>query len=211
MSPRRSLLFPLAALLPSVAMPAAVLAQDEPAPIPNPEGFAEVRERFENLTPAEVTAAGYVAEPVCVSHPEAGGMGVHAINAGLMEAQFPTAEMDPNNPPILLLSADHTRVVGLEWEAKDLGQGEMELFGQTVTLQPGHPGVPEPHYMLHAYFRPDGHVLFAAFDPELSCPPTPNTAYDAPTSPGGLVPVLAGGLLLVLSVSLAWSARRRAS
>jgi hypothetical protein len=51
----------------------------------------------------------------------------------------------------------------------------MKLFGQTIELQPGHPGVEEPHYMLHIYFKPDGKVLFGtdaqtAFDPEGVCP-----------------------------------------
>lgn len=206
----RSSLPILVSMLLLLAMPAAVLAQDPPAPIPHPEGFDEVRATFENMTPEEVAAAGYVAEPVCVSHPQFGGMGVHAVNPALMEAQFPTAKMDPNDPPVLLLSADQDRVVGVEWEAIDRGQGEMELFGQAVTLQPGHPGVPEPHYMLHAYFRPGGEVLFAAFDPEVTCPALPDAAYTAPTSHRGLVPVLAGVLLLVLSASLAWSRRRRA-
>jgi hypothetical protein len=64
--------------------------------------------------------------------------------------------------------------MGLEWEAKDVGQGPMKMFGQTIKLQPGHPGVPEPHYMLHIYFKPDGKVLFGtnaktAFDPKRSC------------------------------------------
>ena len=44
------------------------------------------------------------------------------------------------------------------------------MFGQTIELQSGHPGVPEPHYMLHIYFKPGGKVLFGtndqtAFDP----------------------------------------------
>ncbi len=63
----------------------------------------------------------------------------------------------------------------MEWEARDVGQGQMKIFGQTIELQSGHPGVPEPHYMLHIYFRADGKVLFGtndqtAFDPEGACP-----------------------------------------
>ena len=50
----------------------------------------------------------------------------------------------------------------------------MKMFGQTIKLQPGHPGVPDPHYMLHIYFKPHGKVLFGtnaqtAFDPKRSC------------------------------------------
>ena len=104
-------------------------------------------------------------------------MGIHAINPELLEAQFPPGTMDPANPPLLLLD-ENDKVMGLEWEAADVGQGQMELYGQTIELQSGHPGAEEPHYMLHIYFKPDGKVLFGtndqtAFDPEAvpKCPP----------------------------------------
>jgi hypothetical protein len=76
---------------------------------------------------------------------------------------------------------ENEEVVGVEWEAADVGQGPMELFGQTIELQPGHPGAEEPHYMLHIYFKPDGKVLFGtnpqtAFDPEGVCPEMSATA-----------------------------------
>jgi hypothetical protein len=101
-------------------------------------------------------------------------MGIHAINRQLYQAQFPRGEMDPENPPILLLD-ENSKVIGLEWEAADVGQGPMKMFGQTIELQSGHPGAEEPHYMLHIYFRAGGKVLFGtndqtAFDPEGVCP-----------------------------------------
>jgi hypothetical protein len=70
---------------------------------------------------------------------------------------------------------ENSNVIGVEWEAADVGQGPMKMFGQTIELQPGHPGAEEPHYMLHIYFKPDGKVLFGtndqtAFDPEGVCP-----------------------------------------
>jgi hypothetical protein len=101
-------------------------------------------------------------------------MGTHALNQELLQAQFPNGEMDPANPPVLLLD-ENSNVIGWEWEAADVGQGPMKLFGQTIELQPGHPGIEKPHYMLHIYFKPDGKVLFGtdaqtAFDPEGVCP-----------------------------------------
>ena len=168
-------------LAPAVAAfalaPAAIFAQpappsglaDEPTPqlvTQSPE-FAAVRAKYENMTPAEVEAAGYKADPFCVSSPF-GGMGYHAVNFALYGQQFPAGNMDPMNPPILLLDADK-RVVGLEWEAtKD--KPVPTLFGYKVALQPAHPGVEEDHYMLHAYFKPNNQVLFAVFDPDLKCP-----------------------------------------
>jgi hypothetical protein len=113
-------------------------------------------------------------------------MGIHAINFELLKAQFPEGTMDPANPPALLLD-ENEEVMGVEWEAADVGQGPMEMFGQTIELQPGHPGVEEPHYMLHIYFKPGGKVLFGtndqtAFDPEGVCPEMSASASSSATA-----------------------------
>jgi hypothetical protein len=153
----------------------AVAQTNTSQPVDPPEQVAQLRQEYEGLTPQQIEAQGYVAEGPCVPSPQgAGAMGTHAINRELYQAQFPRGEMDPENPPVLLLG-ENDEVIGLEWEAKDVGQGPMKLFGQTIELQPGHPGVEEPHYMLHIYFKPDGKVLFGtdaqtAFDPEGTCP-----------------------------------------
>ena len=143
-------------------------------PVDPPQQVAQLREQFEGLTPQQIEAEGYVAEGPRVPSPTgAGAMGTHAINRTLYEAQFPNGEMDPANPSVLLLD-ENSNVIGLEWEAADVGQGPMKMFGQTIELQPGHPGAEEPHYMLHIYFKLDGKVLFgtdaqSAFDPEGAC------------------------------------------
>jgi hypothetical protein len=144
-------------------------------PVDPPQQVAQLRQQFEGLTPQQIEAEGYVAEGPCVPSPTgAGAMGIHAINRELYQAQFPNGEMDPANPSVLLLD-ENSNVIGLEWEADDVGQGPMKMFGQTIQIQPGHPGVEHPHYMLHIYFKPDGKVLFGtdpqtAFDPEGVCP-----------------------------------------
>jgi hypothetical protein len=107
-------------------------------------------------------------------------MGTYAVNRQLYQAQFPKGEMDPNKPPVLLLG-QNSQVIGVEWEAADVGQGPMKLFGQTIELQSGRPGAEEPHYMLHIYFKPNGKVLFGtndqtAFDPEGICPQMSSSA-----------------------------------
>jgi hypothetical protein len=159
------------ALLPAMAIAQTSTAQ----PVDPPPQVAQLRQQYEGLTPQQIEAGGYVAEGPCVPSPQGpGAMGIHAINRQLYQAQFPNGEMDPENPPVLLLG-ENDQVIGLEWEAKDVGQGPMKMFGQTIELQSGHPGVPDPHYMLHIYFRPDGKVLFGtndqtAFDPEGVCP-----------------------------------------
>ena len=113
-------------------------------------------------------------------------MGIHAINFKLLKAQLPEGTMDPANPPALLLD-ENEEVMGAEWEAADVGQGPMEMFGQTIELQSGHPGVEEPHYMLHIYFKPGGKVLFGtndqtAFDPEAACPEASASAMPSATA-----------------------------
>ena len=163
---------PMAAML---ALGGAASAQEAPQPVDPPPQVAELRQRFEGLTAAQAEAQGYVPEGPCVASPTGvGAMGIHALNPELLGAQFPEGTMDPANPPVLLLDADD-EVMGVEWEAADVGQGPMEMFGQTIELQSGHPGVEEPHYMMHIYFKPGGKVLFGtndqtAFDPEAVCP-----------------------------------------
>jgi hypothetical protein len=170
-------------------VPAMAIAQTSAAqPVDPPPQVVQLRQQFEGLTTQQIEAQGYVPEGPCVTSPSGvGAMGIHAINQQLYQAQFPNGTMDPANPNVLLVGQSG-KVIGLEWEAANVGQGSIKIFGQTVELQSGHPGVPEPHYMLHIYFKPDGKVLFGtndqtAFDPELSCPPVSASAATAsPTS-----------------------------
>ncbi len=198
------------ALVPGMAIAQGSAAQ----PVDPPQQVAQLRQKFEGLTPKQVEAAGYVAEGPCVPSPQGpGAMGIHAVNREYYEAQFPNAKMDPAQPPLLLLGQDG-KAIGLEWEAKDVGQGPMKLFGQTIKLQPGHPGVEEPHYMLHIYFKPDGKVLFGvddhtAYDPDLSCPDLPASGGIVSLAQlGGILLAFAGGLAVL---GVAFAARQRLS
>lgn len=202
---RRSIarLVVLAVALSALATPGAALAGG-PAPIPAPDGFAELRAQFEGKSGEQIVAMGYIAEPpVCISEPGLGGMGVHALKFPVWSAQFPKGVMDAKEPPIVLLDASLKKVIGLEWEAADLGQGAPSVFGQPALLLPGHPGPPGTevkHYMLHAHFRANGEVLFAPFDPQVTCPKLPNSdTEDAALPVVGLgIPVLLlAGLMLV--------------
>jgi hypothetical protein len=199
------------ALLPAVAVAQTSTSQ----PVDPPQQVAQLRQQYDGLTPEQVKAAGYMPGSPCISNPHGdGAMGIHAINQERLEAQFPNGTMDPAQPPVILLD-QNSKVLGIEWEAKDVGQGPIQLFGQTIQLQPPHPGIPEPHYMLHIYFKPDGKVLFGvddqtAYDPELSCP-------DLPAS-GGVVSIAQlNGILLALVLGglavlgVAFAARQRLS
>ncbi len=163
---------PMAAML---SLAGAAWAQGASQFVDPPPQVDQLRQQFEGLTAEQAEAEGYVPEGPCVASPSGvGAMGTHALNPELLQAQFPEGTMDPANPPVLLLG-ENDEVMGVEWEAADVGQGPMEMFGQTIEIQPGHPGVEEPHYMLHIYFKPGGKVLFGtnpqtAFDPEGVCP-----------------------------------------
>jgi hypothetical protein len=194
------------ALVLALLVPAMAIAQTRaPRPVDPPARVAQLRQHFEGLTTQQIEAQGYVPEGPCVTNPKGvGAMGMHAINQQLMQAQFPNGTMDPANPNVLLVGQSG-KVIGLEWEAKDVGQGPMKMFGRTIELQSGHPGVEEPHYMLHIYFKADGEVLFGtndrtAFDPELSCPPVSATATSGATHAARSV------FLCVLLMGTAYSA-----
>jgi hypothetical protein len=148
--------------------------------VDEPPGIAQLRAKYGPMTEAQLVAAGFQIEPTFIAAatvglpPSAGAMGYHAINGAMMGRQFPLGVMDPDQPPVVLLGPDK-RVIGVEWEAADRGQPPPHLHGQTANLGPPHPGVDQPHYMLHAYFRTGGKVLFGDFDPSLAAPGLPNT------------------------------------
>jgi hypothetical protein len=198
------------ALLPGIAVAQGNSAQ----PVDPPQQVAQLRQQYEGLTPEQIKAAGYSPGSPCISNPEgAGAMGIHAINQELLQAQFPNGTMDPAQPPVILID-QNSKVLGIEWEAKDVGQGPMELFGQTIQIQPRHPGIPEPHYMLHIYFKPDGKVLFGtdpqtAYDPELGCDELPASGgIVSPAQLGVILFALTGGLAVL---GIAFVTRQRLS
>jgi hypothetical protein len=194
----------------------AVAQNSTAQPVEPPQQVAQLRQQFEGLTTQQIEAQGYVPEGPCIPSPTGvGAMGTHAINQQLYQATFPAGTMNPSKPNVLLVG-QNGKVLGLEWEAANVGQGPMKMFGQTIELQSGHPGAEQPHYMLHIYFKPSGKVLFGtndqtAFDPELSCPPmsasasatgtpTATATATALADTGGmsLMPALAAGALALL-------------
>ncbi len=187
-----------------------------PRLVDEPEGITRLRAKYQGMTEKELVEAGFQVDQVCVSaamvglSADLGDMGHHATNPELMGRQFPAGEMDPENPPIVLLGPDK-RVVGVEWEAAKVGQDAPELFGQTVNLGPGHPHAEQPHYMLHAFFRPNGKVLFGDFDPQINCPAMPNTGGGGIARQGDTNPMLpVAAMAIVALASGAWIIRSRA-
>jgi len=151
-------------------LPVSAFAQTGPPPgvmIDTPPPLAAARAKFENMTAEQATAAGYMSTVECVGSPF-GGMGIHFINPQLFDSQLKSGQMDPENPPVLLVDGND-RVAGLEWETTK-NTPQPTFLGQQVPLQPGHPGMEEEHYMVHIYFKPSNKLLLGVFDPDLKCP-----------------------------------------
>lgn len=135
-------------------------------------------------------ADGYVSTERCIQAPP-GGMGIHYVNFGLLEAP-----LDPLKPPTLLYlpSNGGVKLIGVEYFAPALASTatgpapwfEHEAADSWVNTAPsvlgqtfagpmmGH-GPEDPwHYDLHVWLwadNPSG--VFADFNPTLKCPPAP--------------------------------------
>ncbi len=106
------------ALLPATAVPQTSSTSQ---PVDPPQQVAQLRQQYEGLTPDQIKAQGYVPEGPCVPNPMgAGAMGTHAINQQYLMAQFPNGTMNPAQPSVLLLDQNN-KVIGIEWEAADVG------------------------------------------------------------------------------------------
>jgi hypothetical protein len=202
------------AVLLLILVPLSALAQGEapkwdmpPRVVDEPAGLARLRATYEHMTVEQLKASGFQVEPVCVTggmvgYPEYGNMGMHAINPRVYENQFQQGMMDPDNPPIVVLDGQG-RVVAVEWEAKNTGQTSPVVYGQTANLGPAHPGVNEPHYMLHAFFLPEGKVQFGDFSQTVSCEASHSgTLAPLPNTGGGSREGWAWLLVLATTLSL---------
>jgi hypothetical protein len=185
-------------------LPTAAFAQPAPPPgvmMDTPPELTAARARFEKSTAEQAATAGYMSTHECVSSPF-GGMGIHFIHPQLFDSQIKSGQMDPENPPVLLVDGNN-RVVGLEWETTK-NTPQPTFLGQPVPLQPGHPGMEEEHYMAHIYFKPNNKILLGTFDSELKCsadrtdgpseaamPRTGNSVMDQLTIPLALMAGLA--------------------
>jgi hypothetical protein len=149
----------------------------------------------------------------CVTSPF-GNMGVHYIHPQIFESQLKSGQMDPQNPPVLLVDGNG-RVAGLEWETTK-NTPQPTFLGQPVPLQPGHPGMEEDHYMVHLYFKPGNKLLLGVFDPELMCaagggaPGMPRTGTSPIDQWAVPAAVVSGLSLLAAGAAFQWRRRKTA-
>ena len=129
----------------------------------------DVKEKFADLTRAEIEAMGYVVDAVCVEAPP-GAMGFHAVN----ESLFDTA-VDALEPEVILLGPND-EVWGVEYETAAETENPVVLGQEMPLLEGGHPGMEFDHYSMHVWFVENLAGQFADFNPALTCagelPPT---------------------------------------
>lgn len=143
--------------------------------------LAQVRKATLPFTDIEAAlAAGYVKFPDqkgdCVDQPGQGGMGIHYLNAPLLQ----DGALDPMHPEFLVyrVAANGRRdLVALEyvvfapaWDAQN--PQPPALFGHSMHLvrTPNRYGTPMPFYELHLWLyehNPNG--LFNDWNPNVSC------------------------------------------
>ena len=135
-------------------------------------------ERFKDVTEAE--RAHYAPIFGCVSGPDAGAMGVHFLNAGLLDEVNKTGVFDATRPQIViyepmpngrmkLLGADFL-VFADAWAAKH-PEGPPELMGQLFHLfeSPNRFGLPA-FYTLHVWaWKQNPKGSFVNWHPDVSC------------------------------------------
>jgi len=133
----------------------------------------ESTERYKNVSVAE--AEGYVLQFGCVSGPDSGAMGLHYINAALINR----GELDPTHPQIVIYeptSNGGLRLIGADflvfadaWDKKK--QGPPELMGQLLHYweSPNRFGLPA-FYTLHVWaWKDNPNGAFVNWHPNVSC------------------------------------------
>jgi hypothetical protein len=133
----------------------------------------ESTERFRNVSVAE--AEGYALQFGCVSGPDSGAMGLHYVNADLVNG----GELDPTKPQIVIYEATPQgglRLIGADflvladaWDKKN--QGPPQLMGQLFHYFefPNRFGLPA-FYTLHVWaWKENPNGAFVNWHPNVSC------------------------------------------
>jgi hypothetical protein len=133
----------------------------------------ESTERFKDVSVAE--AEGYVLQFGCVSGPDSGAMGLHYVNAALLNSGV----LDATRPPIVIYEErpnGSLRLIGADyllfadaWNKKH--SGPPELMGQLFHLfdSPNRFGLPA-FYTLHVWaWKENPNGAFVNWHPNVSC------------------------------------------
>ena len=138
----------------------------------------ENTERFKDVT--EAGREGYSLLFGCVTGPDAGAMGLHFVNTGILNEINKTGVLDPTRPQIILYEptanggfrltgADYV-VFAADWDAKHPGNPP-QLMGQIFHYfeTPNRFGLPA-FYALHVWaWKDNPKGAFVNWHPTLSC------------------------------------------
>lgn len=134
--------------------------------------------------PDAAAAAGYtmtvvdVAGNACIAQAGAGGMGVHLLNPGLLDANLDATQPEalvyaPTDNGRLKLAALEYIVFEQAWkDANGANAAAPSLFGQPFffTPAPNRYGIPA-FYALHSWiWKPNPSGLFQPWNPRVTCP-----------------------------------------
>jgi hypothetical protein len=140
-----------------------------------------VRDSTERFKDVEVAKkAGYGLIFGCVTGPDAGAMGLHFLNGGLLDEVNNTGVLDPTRPQIILyeptsnggfrLTGADFVVFAAEWDAKH-PKDPPQLMGQIFHYfeSPNRFGLPA-FYTLHVWaWKDNPNGAFVNWHPTLSC------------------------------------------
>ncbi|KKU04010.1 MAG: hypothetical protein UX06_C0029G0011 [Candidatus Giovannonibacteria bacterium GW2011_GWA2_45_21] len=139
-----------------------------------------VKQQYGGYTVAQAEREGYILDTFCLNAEsfgkpaELGAMGYHATNEALL-----AGPIDAKRPQAFMFDAEG-RVLGVEYEIMaEMVSEPPQLFGQTFTKLPPHPGVAHEHYALHVWFIDNPSGQFTDFNPDVSCPPDSTPSMDS--------------------------------
>lgn len=152
--------------------PAEIDEQHEVAEGPLARTVREATGPFRDTPAAE--AAGYELASGCVSGPERGAMGVHYVNAslvndGLLDARSPEALVyEPRNSQLQLVAVEYI-VLAEQWHASNAHPPILAGQHFHYVSAPNRSGLP-PYYELHVWaWKRNTHGTFADWNPRVHC------------------------------------------
>lgn len=139
------------------------------------EAVRDALDRYRD--PAAAIAAGYMAQPVCVSGQQEGAMGVHfvklALFDGVIELDEPEALVyEPKQGGLQLVAVEYIAPAAA-WHGSHQPGDQPQLAGHLFHYVPGPNRYgPDAFYELHVWaWKPNASGTFADWNPRVSCVP----------------------------------------
>lgn len=136
----------------------------------------DVREALDRYRdPAAALAAGYIAQPVCVSGPQEGAIGVHFVKPSLFDGAIELDEpealvYEPRRGGLQLVAAEYIAPAAA-WHATHQPGNQPQLSGHLFHYVPGPNRYgPDAFYELHVWaWKSNESGAFSDWNPAVSC------------------------------------------